>query len=365
VCARVSRLCPGSPGGKTLSFTADGFTDPTLACARSTRASAVEGRSDDSIVAMLKAAVLLLVLLTPAPALLAPSFRAATHAFHHLLNPPAVLRTSADLEALSNTRIPRSDGGEILAAVARPSQLTGKPLRVLVVLHEFFGLTESIVGKAQAYADELECLVIAPDTFRGTTTSFIPQAIWLALSTPQQRVNKDLTDVFAWASEQPGVNAARPAVLGFCYGGGKALRFTTQIKPDAATVVFYGNPLTSPEDFAKLRAPVCGIFGTQDPQIPQGLVTKFREALEAANVEHEVMSYYGVGHAFWTDVGQVEREEMPQLAAWRLSTNFLRNHFEGKESFARKRAFLEFMLEEQAAREAADTQAEAPLDPTE
>ena len=92
---------------------------------------------------------------------------------------------------------------------------------------------------------------------------------------------------------------------------------------------------------------------------------KFREALEAANVEHEVMSYYGVGHAFWTDVGQVEREEMPQLAAWRLSTNFLRNHFEGKESFARKRAFLEFMLEEQAAREAADPQAEAPLDPTE
>jgi carboxymethylenebutenolidase len=314
---------------------------------------------------MLKAAVLLLVLLTPAPALLAPSFRAATHAFHHLLNPPAVLRTSADLEALSNTRIPRSDGGEILAAVARPSQLTGKPLRVLVVLHEFFGLTESIVGKAQAYADELECLVIAPDTFRGTTTSFIPQAIWLALSTPQQRVNKDLTDVFAWASEQPGVNAARPAVLGFCYGGGKALRFTTQIKPDAATVVFYGNPLTSPEDFAKLRAPVCGIFGTRDPQIPQGLVAKFREALEAANVEHEVMSYYGVGHAFWTDVGQVEREEMPQLAAWRLSTNFLRNHFEGKESFARKRAFLEFMLEEQAAREASDPQAEAPLDPTE
>ena len=191
----------------------------------------------------MKAAVLLLVILTPAPALLAPSFRAATHAFHHLLHPPAVLRTAADLEALTNTRIPRSDGGESLAAVARPSQPTGKPLRVLVVLHEFFGLTESIVGKAQAYADELECLVIAPDTFRGTTTSFIPQAIWLALSTPQQRVNKDLTDVFEWASVQPGVNAVRPAILGFCYGGGKALRFTTQVKPD---VIFPFPPAVLP-----------------------------------------------------------------------------------------------------------------------
>lgn len=115
-----------------------------------------------------------------------------------------------------------------------------------------------------------------------------------------------------------------------------------------ATVVFYGNPLTDPLDYATLRAPVCGVFGTRDPQIPQPLVNRFRSALEEAGVEHEVVSYNGVGHAFWSDVAQVKREEMPQVAAWRLTTNFLRNHFEGRESFARKRAFLEFMLAEQS-----------------
>lgn len=288
---------------------------------------------------------------------IAPNVREISHAVHHLFEPPTALHTTADLEALTNTAIPRSDGESILAAVARPSESpTGKPLQVLIMLHEFFGLTESIVGKAQAYADELGCLVVAPDTFRGVTTNFIPQAIWLALSTPQQRVNDDLDDVFRWAAEQPGVDLSRPAVLGFCYGGGKALRYTTQARPDAATVVFYGNPLTDAADFQKLKAPVCGVFGTQDPQIPQALVDRFRAALEEADVEHEVQSYYGVGHAFWKDVGQVQREEMPQFAAWGLTTNFLRNHFQGKESFARKRAFLEFMLAEQA--EAGEQQTE-------
>lgn len=193
----------------------------------------------------------------------------------------------------------------------------------------------------QLFADELDCLVIAPDTFRGVTTSFIPYAIWLALTTPQARVNRDLDDVLAWAASAEcgrvaGVLAdtKRVAVCGFCYGGGKAIRYTTQARPDAATVVWYGSPLTNPDDFASLRAPVCAVFGVDDQQIPQRLVSAFREALESADVEHEVMSYYGAGHAFWSDVGQVEREEMPVIAGYRLTTTFLKGFYAGKESFS-------------------------------
>ena len=72
-----------------------------------------------------------------------------------------------------------------------------------------------------------------------------------------------------------------------------------------------------------------------------------------ADVEHEVVSYYGAGHAFWKSVGQVEREEMPVIAGYRLTTNFLKGYFAGKESFARKRAFLEFQLREQGIGEGA------------
>ena len=101
---------------------------------------------------------------------------------------------------------------------------------------------------------------------------------------------------------------------------------------------------------AQLRA---GVFGADDCMIPQALVTKFREALEAADIEHEVVSYYGAGHAFWKDVKQVKDEEMPVIAAYRLTTTFLEGYFGGKESFAKKRAFLEFQLNDETIGEGA------------
>ena len=108
---------------------------------------------------------------------------------HHAFHPPSVLRTS--LEELTNTKIPGSGGHEILAYTARPAKAQNGPLPVLVLLHEFFGLTEAITAKAAALADELGCVVVAPDTFRGETARLpnIPKAIWLALTTPQPRVN--------------------------------------------------------------------------------------------------------------------------------------------------------------------------------
>ena len=57
---------------------------------------------------------------------------------------------SATLESLANERIPSSGSGEpILAFVARPKRPPEGELPVLLVLHEFFGLSESIVNKAQ------------------------------------------------------------------------------------------------------------------------------------------------------------------------------------------------------------------------
>ena len=268
----------------------------------------------------------------------------------HALTPPPPAHLAATLADLTNAEIPSSsaDNVQLLAHVAKPKNPPDGPLPVLVLIHEFFGLNENIVAKAQAFADECNCVCIAPDTFRGVSTTFIPRAIWLALTTPQERVNADITDIIDWAGTAvENVDTSRVAVAGFCYGGGKALRYCAKQRVDAAAVVFYGSPLTDPLDYVDLRAPVLGIFGTEDVQIPQRKVDQFRAAMEEAGVEHEVQSYYGVGHAFWSDMGQIDRQEMPQFAAWGLATNFLKTFFEGRESFSRRRAFLEFMLQEE------------------
>lgn len=168
------------------------------------------------------------------------AWSASASAVHHLFEPPAMLQAKASLEKLANARIPGRDGHEILSYVALPASTPeDAELPVLIMLHEFFGLNDKITEKAQLFADELECAVIAPDMFRGTSTTFIPKAIWLAATTPQERVNNDLDDVVAWATEQR-YDTKRLAVLGFCLGGGKAIRYTTQARPDAATCVWYG-----------------------------------------------------------------------------------------------------------------------------
>ena len=252
----------------------------------------------------------------------------AASAVHHALEPP-VHRVS--LEDLANTRIPGS-AGDILSFVAKPQKSStedaGKKLPVLVMIHEFFGLNPSIVEKAQLFADELDCLVIAPDTFRGEATTFIPKAIFLALTAPQERVNNDLNDVLRWAEGVGDPSCC--AVLGFCYGGGKALGYTTSSRPDAATVLWYGNPITDPAVLSKLQAPVCGIFGSLDLQIPPPLVSGFATALSSADVDHTVKTFDGVGHAFFSSVAQVEKQEAPVYEAFELSTQFLKDFFDGK-----------------------------------
>ncbi|CAJ1959283.1 unnamed protein product [Cylindrotheca closterium] len=204
-------------------------------------------------------------------------------------------------------------------------------------------------------AEELGCVVIAPDTFRGTTTTFIPKAIWLALSTPQDRVNDDLDSICSYVESgmilpDSSTTALRPsgsgvakanqsspnkskmrckfAILGFCYGGGKAIRYTTQRRRDAATVVFYGMLVTDTQELQNLEAPVCGIYGRNDVQFPIPLLEEFQNALTKAQVEKDVKIYEGVGHAFWKNMEGVRHGNQPQQQALQQCTTFLRKFFD-------------------------------------
>ncbi len=73
------------------------------------------------------------------------------------------------IATVTNTVIPGKNGGpDVRAYVASPAG--DGPFPVVIMVHEFFGLNESIVGKARGLAEE-GYLVVAPDTFRGSTTA--------------------------------------------------------------------------------------------------------------------------------------------------------------------------------------------------
>jgi carboxymethylenebutenolidase len=149
------------------------------------------------------------------------------------------------IDELTNTTIPGVDGApDVRAYVAAPE---GEgPFPTVIMIHEFYGLNESITSKADLLAQE-GYLVIAPDTFRGQTTPLIPRAIYLVSTTDQEDVYADLNSVYAWLESQPNVDAARIGIAGFCYGGRVSLLYSLRNSRLAATVVFYGSSETDPE----------------------------------------------------------------------------------------------------------------------
>ena len=224
------------------------------------------------------------------------------------------------LAALTNTQLASSAGDPVAAYVARPAAPTGEPLPAVIMLHEFWGIKPDLIGKAQALADE-GYVVVAPDMFRGQTTSWLPRAIYFALSVPEPRALTDVEAALRWLQAQPDVDPARIVVMGFCYGGGKALQFSLTHDDVAGTGVFYGALESDPARLAALPGPVLGIFGVQDQSPSPEQVDAFRAGLVTAGVEHEITIYPGVGHAFLTDIdairsGGVQGEAWQQFLEW-------------------------------------------------
>jgi carboxymethylenebutenolidase len=223
------------------------------------------------------------------------------------------------MAALTNTTIAGVNGGpDVLAYVATP-QGDG-PFPVVIMIHEFFGLNESIVGKAEGLAEE-GYLVVAPDTFRGSTTAWIPRAIWQVLTHPAEQVNQDLDSVYAWLEGQSNAQAGAIGIAGFCYGGRASLNYSLHNNRIAATVIFYGSPVNDPQVLASLPGPVLGIFGEADASIPLADVEVFEVALDEAGIENEITVYEDQPHAFVTDIesvraGGVQGEAWAQMVAF-------------------------------------------------
>lgn len=226
------------------------------------------------------------------------------------------------IDAVSNTLIPGQGGPDVRAYVARPD---GRgPFPAVIMVHEFYGLNPSIVSKAEGLAQE-GYLVIAPDTFRGSTTTWIPRAIYQVVTTRPEQVNADLDSVYAWLEQQPAVDPHRIAVLGFCYGGRTALVYSLHNPGLAATAIFYGQPEIDPAVLQSLPGPVLGIFGGADTSIPLADVRAFETALQTANIPHEITIYDGQPHAFVHDMDSI-RAGGAQAKAWSQLLDFLKKN---------------------------------------
>ena len=199
------------------------------------------------------------------------------------------------------------------------------PFPSMLMVHEWWGLNADIIELADQMAEE-GYVVLAPDTYRGPTTSQIPRALYLRLNVPDERVDSDMMMAFNYLTSLPEVDADRIGVMGFCYGGGVALRHGIQNPDVQVTINLYGDTVLDPTAFGALpdNGSLLGIFGEIDDMIPLEEVEAFKQAVADAGIEHTITVYDGVGHAF-VEPDTINEPGQSQ-AAWQQILEYLENN---------------------------------------
>jgi carboxymethylenebutenolidase len=249
------------------------------------------------------------------------------------------ITTSAAGLDVADVKIPTS-GGDIPAYRAAPAEKKNKPHPLVLVIHEIFGLHEHIRDLCRRLAKQ-GYYAVAPDLFvrQGDVTKLqdFAEIRKVVDVVPDAQILADLDATVAWAGHEPSVDTNKLAITGFCWGGRVVWLYAAHRKDLKAGAAWYGK-LTGPQNHyrprqpldvgAELRAPVLGLYGGKDQNIPQTDVEAMKKVLaggSAAARESEFVVYPQAGHAFNADY---RPSYDPQAAAdgWKRMLGWFKKH---------------------------------------
>ena len=201
---------------------------------------------------------------------------------------------------------------------------------VVIVIHEIFGLSDWIRGVADQLARE-GFIAVAPDLISGLgpngggtdSVASRDDVTKLVRGLTPEDATARLNAVREYALKIPAANG-KTATIGFCWGGARSFAYATQPGPNAA-VVYYG---TSPEaaDLAKVKAPVLGLYGSDDARV-NATVGPAEAEMKKLGKTYEVHTYEGAGHGFLrAQDGREGANLKATQQAWPRTVAFLKEH---------------------------------------
>lgn len=215
--------------------------------------------------------------------------------------------------------------GRVLAYVARPAKLKkSDKIAGVLVIHENRGLNEHIedVARRVALAGHL---AIAPDglSVAGGAPADQEAARDLFAKTDGARIASDVLAGVPWLAADASSNG-RIGAVGFCYGGGLALRAAIEAVGVNAAVCFYGRQLSA-EDTRRLKVPVLLHYAAVDERINAG-INDFRTALDAQAVPYSLNMYPGTQHGFHNDASAARYNAEAAKLAWARTIDFFETY---------------------------------------
>lgn len=190
----------------------------------------------------------------------------------------------------------------------------------LVILQEIFGITEQLKGVARYYAEQGYSVAIPAlfDRFeRGCVVPFdqAPKGRDMMLAADLETTVQDIDA----AVQEMARDGGKVGVIGFCWGGGLALRAAQKLEIGGA-IAFYGTRLPQYLD-CPLKAPVLGHFGTKDDHVPAEMLAEAQAYLPELEVH-----MYEAGHAFANDARPESYDAAAASLAHERTEAFLTKH---------------------------------------
>ncbi|HWG58280.1 MAG TPA: dienelactone hydrolase family protein [Candidatus Acidoferrales bacterium] len=217
-------------------------------------------------------------------------------------------------------------GKETIAGfVAAPAKAGRYP--AVIVVHEWWGLTDWIKEITTKLADQ-GYVALAVDLYRGKVATDPMQAHELSRGLPEDRALEDLNAGITYLLTRPDVERTSIGVVGWCMGGGLAVRLAMHDQFLRACVVNYGALPTDPNDLQALLTPVLGNFGAEDGGITPADVHAFEKTVKGlSNALHpriiDVKEYPDAGHAFMNPTNATGYRPQDAADAWTRTVNFL------------------------------------------
>jgi carboxymethylenebutenolidase len=191
--------------------------------------------------------------------------------------------------------------GQLMAAWAPAA--AGAPRGAVLVIHENRGLNDHIRNVAGRFAASgYAALALDLLSEEGGTAAFPGEAeVAAALSAvPPERFDADMQA--ALGELRARAPRAAIAAIGFCFGGGMVWRLLAAGERRlTAAAPFYG-PFPQDGDLRGTRAAVLAVYGGLDARV-NATRDAAGAALEAAGLEHRILTFTEADHAFFNDTG--------------------------------------------------------------
>ena len=216
------------------------------------------------------------------------------------------------------------NGDNAYAFVAEPDDNARHP--GIVLIQEWWGIEPHIRQLAQRLA-AAGFVVAVPDLYHGkiATEPDEAQKMIMMIRGNVERAAKEIIGALDTVKAMPNVEPKKLGLMGFCVGGFMTYYVASRYPDLGAVVPFYGagyNP--TPEEVAKVNAPVLAFYGSRDQSVPMEQVRKIERMYKEAGKDFTV-KVYDAGHAFINpDHGM--GNEKAAAEAWPLAVNFLKQH---------------------------------------